>query len=61
MTENHVIEIEIDARRFDALQAEASRLGLELPQLMVRAASAWLCDITESAVTTSASATVVAS
>jgi hypothetical protein len=57
MNDTHRIEIEFDDRRFEALQSEASRLGLDLPQLVMRATSAWLCDVTESCVTASAVAT----
>ena len=60
MTDTHLVEIEIDDRRFEALQSEASRLGLEIPQLVVRAASAWLCDVTEGCVTASAVKTPLA-
>ena len=60
MNDTHRIEIEIDGRRFEALQGEASRLGLDVSQLVVRAASAWLYDITDSCVAVSAVATAVA-
>ena len=59
MSDTHRIEIELDDRRFEALENEASRLGLDLPQLVMRAASAWLCDVTEGCVTSSAIATAV--
>lgn len=59
MADTHVVEIEFDDRRFEALQTEASRLGLEIPQLVMRAASAWLTDVTEGCVTVSASSTAV--
>jgi len=60
MNDTHLVELEIDDRRFEALEAEASRLGLEIPQLMMRAASAWLVDMHEGCVTATASATAVA-
>ena len=60
MSDTHLVQIELDDRRYEALENEASRLGLELPQLVTRAASAWLCDVTEACVTTSAVATAVA-
>jgi hypothetical protein len=60
MSDTHLVELEIDDRRFEALEAEASRLGLEIPQLVMRAASAWLVDITEGSVTVSGSTTAVA-
>ena len=60
MSDTHLVELEIDDRRFEALEAEASRLGLELPQLVMRAASAWLVDMTECSVTASATVTAVA-
>jgi hypothetical protein len=60
MSDTHLVELEIDDRRFEALEAEASRLGLEIPQLVMRAASAWLVDMTEGTVTVSGTATVVA-
>jgi len=60
MSDTHVVELEIDHRRFEALEAEASRLGLEIPQLVMRATSAWLVDMTEGAVSVSETATAVA-
>ncbi len=60
MSDTHRIEIEFDDRRFEALKSEASRLGLDVSQLVMRATSAWLWDITESYVTVSAVATAVA-
>jgi hypothetical protein len=48
--EDHRIEIQFDDRCFEALEDEAKRLGLEIEELVTRAASAWLCDITEGCV-----------
>ena len=47
MSDTHRIEIELDGHRFDALQSEADRLGLDVSELVTRAASAWLNDITD--------------
>jgi hypothetical protein len=60
MSETHRIEIELDDRRFEALELEAHRLGLEVPQLVTKAASAWLCDVTENSACATATATPVA-
>jgi hypothetical protein len=60
MSDTHLVELEIDDRRYEALEAEAGRLGLEIPQLVMRATSAWLVDMTESHVSCLATATAVA-
>ncbi|NTU70407.1 MAG: hypothetical protein HGB10_01075 [Coriobacteriia bacterium] len=50
MTEMHRIEFEIDEVRRSALEGEATRLGLEVPDVVSRALAAWLTDMEESAV-----------
>ena len=41
------VEVEFDDRRYAALEREAQRLGLDVPNVVYRATAAWLCEMSE--------------
>jgi len=47
MPDMYRVEIEFDERCYVALRAEADRLGVEIEQLIERAAAAWVTEIAE--------------
>jgi 16S rRNA C967 or C1407 C5-methylase (RsmB/RsmF family) len=50
--ERHRVEIDIDDHCFEALEAEAERLGVDIAEIVQRATSAWLNDMCEGCVAT---------
>jgi pheromone shutdown protein TraB len=55
MSQTNRIEIELDDRRFLALQNEAERLGVDMAQIVTRAASAWISEMADNSVLSTAS------
>jgi hypothetical protein len=49
MSETHRIEIVFDDARWTAVEDEAARLGLDIPQLVTRATCAWLSESADTA------------
>lgn len=47
----HRVEVQIDEHCFCALQSQAERLGVDVEDVVQRAMSAWLNDLSEDAAT----------
>ena len=60
MNDTNRIEIELDDRRYLALQNESERLGIDISQIVTRATSAWICEMADNTVLCTASPSVTA-
>ena len=49
MSETHTVKIGFDNASWEAVEEEATRLGIDAPQLISRATCAWLAEITDNA------------
>ena len=47
MGETHSVEIVLDDARWVAVEHEAARLGIDVPQLISRATAAWLAEMAD--------------
>ena len=60
VSDTNRIEVEFDERRYLALQNEAQRLGVDIPQIVTRATSAWICEMADNTVLCTASPSATA-
>jgi len=61
MSDVNRIEIELDDRRYLALQSEAQRLGIGIDQIVSRATSAWICEMADNSALCTSTAVSTAS